>query len=94
MRTDSITARAMAVAFALSATAALAQVPTTKYVVTDLGSLDGSIGTTIAQGINNAGQVVGTTRFGPSFSDPSRAFRTAPNRPIQPADNLGCWPCR
>jgi probable HAF family extracellular repeat protein len=89
MRTNSIIARATAIALALSATAVLAQVPATKYVVTDLGSLDGSIGTTIAQGINNAGQVVGYTRFGPTFSDPSRAFRTAANRPIQPADNLG-----
>jgi probable HAF family extracellular repeat protein len=89
MRTGSIIARALSAAFALSITAALAQVPATKYVVTDLGSLDGSIGTTSAQGINNAGQVVGSTRLGASFSDPSRAFRTAPNRPIQAADNLG-----
>lgn len=89
MRISPITARATVAAFALSVTAALAQVPTTKYVVTDLGSLDGSIGTTTAQGINNAGQVVGTTRFGPSFTDPSRAFRTGANRAIQPADNLG-----
>ena len=72
-----------------AAVTAMAQVVTMKYVVTDLGSLDGSVGNTIAQGINNAGQVVGYTRLGPSFSDPSRAFRTGPNQPIQPADNLG-----
>ena len=71
------------------ASSALGQVVTTKYVVTELGSLDGSVGSTIAQGINNAGQVVGYTRLGPTFSDPSRAFRTRPNQPVQPADNLG-----
>src|SRR4051794_23493923 len=66
-----------------------AQAVARKYVVTDLGSLDGSVGNTIAQGINNAGQVVGSSRLGASFSDPSHAFRTAPNQPIQAADNLG-----
>ena len=89
MRTGSIITRASWAALWFAATATLAQVPTMKYVVTDLGSLDGSIGNTIAQGINNAGQVVGYTRLGSSFSDPSRAFRTGPNQPIQLADNLG-----
>lgn len=68
---------------------ASAQVAAKKYVVTELGSLDGSIGNTIALGINNAGQVVGYTRLGSSFSDPSRAFRTAPNQAIKPTDHLG-----
>lgn len=72
-----------------AALTAMAQVANMKYVVTDLGSLDGSTGNTVAQGINNAGQVVGYTRLGPSFTDPSRAFRTAPNRPVEPGDNLG-----
>lgn len=80
------TALALAAAGLAIATGAAAQ---SKYVVTDLGSLDGSIGTTTAQAINNAGQVVGHTRLGASFTAPSRAFRTAPNQPIQPADNLG-----
>lgn len=71
------------------ASSALGQVVTMKYVVTDLGSLDSSVGNTTVQGINNAGQVVGYTRLGPSFSDPSRAFRTGPNQSIQPADALG-----
>lgn len=58
-----------------------------RYVVTDLGSLNGH--PTVAQGINNAGQVVGHSRLGPSFSDPSHAFRTGPNQVIKPADDLG-----
>ena len=90
MRTSSSFKHALWAAMSLlAATATLGQTVPTKYVVTDLGSLDGSVGNTIVQGINNAGQAVGTTRQGPSFSDPSRAFRTAPNQPIQPADNLG-----
>lgn len=76
----------IAAAFALPAAA---QTVARKYVVTELGSLDGSVGNTIAQGINNAGQVVGYTRLGASFSDPSRAFRTAANQSIKSTDNLG-----
>ncbi len=79
----------LACSLGFAAVTAMAQVATLKYVVTDLGSLDGSIGNTTAQGINNAGQVVGHTRLGPSFTDPSRAFRTAPNKPVEPGDNLG-----
>ncbi len=74
---------AIAVAFAQPA---LAQQK--RYVVVDLGSLDGSVGNTLVQGINNAGQVVGYTTLGP-YPSPSRAFRTAANRPIQPTDSLG-----
>jgi probable HAF family extracellular repeat protein len=69
--------------------AAGAQVVALKYVVTDLGSLGSTAdNATSANGINNAGQVVGTSKLAGDIT--SRAFRTAPNKPINPAtDNLG-----
>jgi len=56
-----------------------------QYVVTDLGTLGGT--NSCARGINNSGQVVGNA----NTSDGNvRAFRTAPNQPINPAtDDLG-----
>jgi len=89
-RTGSLIAGFLLGALALgAASTAQGQVPTMKYVVTDLGSLDLSVGNTIAQGINNAGQVVGYTRLGATFDFPSRAFRTGPNQPIHLSDDLG-----
>ena len=66
---------------ALSAPAA-AQSPA-KYVLTDLGTLGGMH--SAANDINNLGQVTGTS----DTASGSRAYRTAPNRVIKPADNLG-----
>ncbi len=65
---------------------AQAQVLNLKYVVTDLGTLGGSSAN--ANGINDAGQVVGTSKLAGDAAN--RAFRTAPNKPINPVtDNLG-----
>ncbi len=65
---------------------AQAQVLNLKYVVTDLGTLGGASAN--ANGINDAGQVVGTSKLADGTTD--RAFRTAPNRAINPAtDDLG-----
>jgi probable HAF family extracellular repeat protein len=58
-----------------------------QYTVTDLGSLGG--GYSIARGINNSGQVVGS-----AYTSDSQwhAFRTAANQPINPAtDDLGTF---
>ncbi|HWH81379.1 MAG TPA: hypothetical protein VNU71_03995 [Burkholderiaceae bacterium] len=57
---------------------------TLKYVVTDLGTLGGL--ESDALGINIAGQATGWSRLSDGTQ---RAYRTAPNRPIQPADQLG-----
>ena len=56
------------------------------YTVTDLGKVDGGDLYTTATGINESGQVVGD-----SYSISSHhAFRTAPNKPINPAtDDFG-----
>ncbi|WP_052672334.1 PEP-CTERM sorting domain-containing protein [Aliterella atlantica] len=53
----------------------------TLYSVLDLGILSAEGGETFATGINDSGQVVGTTSG--RFGEP-QAFRTAPNRPINP----------
>src|SRR5690242_20059080 len=54
------------------------------YTVMDLGSLGG--GDSVAFGINNSGQVAGSS----SGIGGTHAFRTAPNKPINPTtDDLG-----
>ena len=55
-----------------------------KYVVVNLG-LAGYTSTS-ALGINNAGQVTGNSNMGPGVA--ARAWRTAPNSPINPATDL------
>lgn len=61
-------------------------VAATLYNVLELGSLGGN-GSTTAVGINNVGQVVGGSI---NFNGEYHAFRTAPNRAINPAtDDLG-----
>src|SRR5258706_81193 len=66
---------------------ALGQVVTMKYVVTDLGNLKGVAGTGVIEiGLNEAGQGVGQSV---TASGDTHAFRTAPNRLIKPADDLG-----
>lgn len=61
------------------------------YTVTDLGTLGGTI--SVATAINNRGQVVGWSYTGatdPVAGNITHAFRTQPNRPINPAtDDLG-----
>ena len=62
----------------------------TLYSVLDLGSLsegsNGLSGRTFAIGINDLGQVVGTSEI---LGRPPQAFRTAPNQPINPlTDNI------
>lgn len=78
---------ALLLAVALAAPFAVgAQVVATKYVVTDLGSLGGM--TANANGINNSGQVVGSSKTAGDAA--TRAYRTAPNKPIKvAADDLG-----
>ncbi|WP_052672562.1 DUF3466 family protein [Aliterella atlantica] len=66
----------------------------TLYNVTDLGTFSG-IGNSRATGINDLGQVIGTSliSFGEVDGQPilaTQAFRTAPNSPIDVAtDNIG-----
>jgi probable HAF family extracellular repeat protein len=58
-----------------------------KYTVTDLGTLGSPLCCTAVWGINRHGQAVGSSY--PGYGDFSKAFRTAPNAVIKPADNLG-----
>jgi probable HAF family extracellular repeat protein len=58
-----------------------------KYTVTDLGTLGAPICCTAVWGINQHGQAVGSSD--PGYGGFSKAFRTAPNAVIKPADNLG-----
>jgi probable HAF family extracellular repeat protein len=60
-----------------------------RYTVHDLGTLGGS-GASQPNGINGAGQVVGSAFINNSSRFLYHAFRTAANRPINPAtDDLG-----
>ena len=71
----------------VAAAPASAQVVTMKYVVTDLGNLKGVAGARVsAWGVNEAGQVVGQSE---NANGDTHAFRTAPNRAIQPGNDLG-----
>lgn len=56
----------------------------TLYSVLDLGSLAGESGSTFATGINDLGQVVGTTTSFRTGGSRPQAFRSAPNSPINP----------
>jgi probable HAF family extracellular repeat protein len=61
------------------------------YTVTDLGTVRNGdqLGTT-ASGINDSGQVVGDSNSSENGSYTQHAFRTAPNKPINPAtDDFG-----
>jgi probable HAF family extracellular repeat protein len=77
------TSRLFAVLSLGAALAAPAAAQPTKYVLTDLGTLGGTH--SAANDINNLGQVTGTS----DTASGSRAYRTAPNSVIKPADNLG-----
>lgn len=68
-------------------TSAVAQVVATRYIVNDLGNLSGQVGGAVqANAMNNGGQVAGWSTNAAGFN---RAYRTAPNRAIQPTDDLG-----
>src|SRR6266480_2043342 len=54
-----------------------------EYTILDLSTLGG--GTSDANGINNAGQVIGTSL---TATNVQRAFLTAPNSAINPATNM------
>jgi len=73
----------MVLTFALGSLSSSAQ---PKYVVNNLGLAGGATTSTSALAINNAGQVTGNSNVGPGVS--SRAWRTAPNSPINPATDL------
>src|SRR5512143_1169176 len=79
----------MKIAMAITLAFLLASLPLgaqTKYVVTELGGLGGTYTTPF--GTNNLGQVVGTSHS--SDYSTRQAFRTAPNRSINPStDYLG-----
>src|SRR5947208_2337935 len=63
-----------------------------QYMVLDLGALGGEYSE--GNGINKAGRVVGVEEvgYGPAGDSFSRAFRTAPNAPINPqTDDLGTF---
>lgn len=66
--------------------ASLSVAAQSRYVVVDLGSAGGTSVQTSATSINNAGQVAGSS----NNADYStyRAYRTAPNSPINPATDL------
>ncbi|HEU5296233.1 MAG TPA: hypothetical protein VFU71_15750 [Burkholderiaceae bacterium] len=75
------------IAAGLLCATASAQVVTLKYVINELGNLSGQPGGSVqANAINEAGQVVGSST---NASGKTRAFRTAANRAITPADDLG-----
>lgn len=77
-----LTALALGIATLLPQTASAA----TLYSVLDLGNLSGAFNNSYGTGINDLGQVVGTTTA--AFGRP-QAFRTAPNSPINPlTDNI------
>lgn len=79
-------ALASAVVSFIGLSASQPTVAATLYNVLDLGSLGGN-GSTTAVGINNLGQVVGGSI---NVNGEYHAFRTAPNRAINPAiDDLG-----
>lgn len=83
-RAACVTLCAMLVALA---TPASAQIVTMKYVVNDLGNLAGQDGASVsAWALNEAGQVVGQSV---TAGGQTHAYRTAPNRAIKPADDLG-----
>lgn len=60
----------------------------TRYTLTDLGTLGGS--SSYATSINDRGEVVGWSKLPSEGNWLDHAFRTSPNRPINPAtDDLG-----
>lgn len=63
-----------------------------KYVLVNLGLGGGAATSSIANGMNNAGQVVGFSMSGtltaPSGCCDYRIWRTMPNAPINPATDL------
>jgi probable HAF family extracellular repeat protein len=74
----------MLIAFTAAALSVAAQ---PKYVVVDLGSVGAPSTQTSALAINKAGQVVGNSSLAVAPYS-YRAYRTAPNKPINPATDL------